>query len=77
MSKSWIDSHDNFMKAKTYFMLIKGLGRYFPGNEPILERSQSKFEQICGLSPSFTVAIQPSSTPLIKPNLNPNTLMRR
>ena len=58
-------------------MLMGGLGRYFPGNKPILERSQSKFEQMFGLSPSFTVAIQPSSTPLIKPNLNSNTLMRR
>ena len=30
-------SHDNFVKTKTYFMLMEDLGRYFPANKLILE----------------------------------------
>ena len=44
--RSFIGSHDNFARTKTYFMLMEGLSRYFPGNKSILEDSQSKFKQL-------------------------------
>ena len=46
--RSW-NAHDNFVKTKTSFMLMEVLGRYFPGNKPVLVGSQSKFKHFDAL----------------------------